>query len=140
MSAQQVPMFGESGLPLNFDGPVFDPQKDAKRLGNQLLAVRDYMLSHGQWRTVPEIREQLTKHTMYCGACLKCGRSDSQGPCLLDCGKASETGISARLRDLRKTKFGGYNVESRRRGVGGLWEFRVAIEVSPYDHSKEDSQ
>jgi hypothetical protein len=36
----------------------------------------------------------------------------------------SEAGISARLRDLRKPRFGGYGVE-RRRVSGGLFEYRV---------------
>lgn len=125
MSAIQTTMFGDAGLPLNFDGPMFDAEKDSKRLTNQLLAVRDYMLAHSGWRTVPEIRDQLTKHAFSQGACIKCGRSSSQSPCVLDIGKASETGISARLRDLRKVKFGAYVVERRRRGEGGLYEYRV---------------
>ena len=35
----------------------------------------------------------------------------------------AETALSARLRDLRRL---GYRVESKRRGTGGLWEYRVA--------------
>jgi biotin operon repressor len=33
--------------------------------------------------------------------------------------------VSARLRDLRKARFGGYVVESRRRDGGGTWEYRL---------------
>jgi hypothetical protein len=36
----------------------------------------------------------------------------------------SEAGISARLRDVRKPKFGSHAMESRRRD-GGLWEYRI---------------
>jgi hypothetical protein len=36
----------------------------------------------------------------------------------------SEAGVSARLRDLRKQKFGAYTVNGRRRS-GGLWEYQV---------------
>jgi hypothetical protein len=37
-----------------------------------------------------------------------------------------EASISARLRDLRKKEFGGYNVERRRRaGATGTWEYRL---------------
>lgn len=39
----------------------------------------------------------------------------------------SHTGVSARLRDLRKEKFGGYTVEHRRAVEGaGLYEYRIA--------------
>jgi hypothetical protein len=36
----------------------------------------------------------------------------------------SEAGVSARLRDLRQPKHGGYIVE-RERVSGGLWRYRV---------------
>lgn len=41
-------------------------------------------------------------------------------------GVAAVASISARLRDLRKPKFGGYVVERRRRTVG-TWEYRVSL-------------
>ena len=38
-----------------------------------------------------------------------------------------ETGVSAKLRDLRKCRFGAYTVERRRRGdpKSGHWEYRM---------------
>ena len=39
-----------------------------------------------------------------------------------------EASVSARLRDLRKAKFGGHEIE--RRYVGdGLWEYRMIVEA-----------
>ena len=82
---------------LRFDGPSIE-SRDVERLGRQLDAVRKLMLD-GEWRTLREI----TLHT-----------------------GASEAGASARLRDLRKARFGGY-VVSRRRvpGTLGLFEYQV---------------
>jgi len=36
---------------------------------------------------------------------------------------ASEAGISARIRDLRKPKYGGHTIERRKNG--SLWEYRL---------------
>jgi hypothetical protein len=60
-------------------------------------------MSDGAWRTLEEIRSRVG---------------------------GSEAAISARLRDLRKDKFGGHIVESRRRGDGsrGLWEYRLVLD------------
>lgn len=82
-----------------FDGDTFSPEHDERRLGSLLERVRELMLD-GKWRSLAEIR------TVAGG---------------------SEAGISARLRDLRKKKWGSYTVERRRRGDpnGGLWEYRV---------------
>ncbi len=40
---------------------------------------------------------------------------------------ASESGISARIRDLRKPEFGGYTIDRQRRGdpKRGLHEYRL---------------
>jgi len=38
--------------------------------------------------------------------------------------RASETSVSARLRDLRKRKFGGYVIERKNEG-GGLFQYRL---------------
>lgn len=80
----------------HFDGVSFDPERDGKRLANQLEQVRQIMLD-GQWHTLTELA------TLVCG---------------------SEASVSARLRDLRKPRFGSLSVE-RRRIIGGLWEYRV---------------
>jgi len=80
-----------------FDGGTYQADLDRPRLENQLSLVRQLM-SDGRWRTLAEV--------------------------LAGVGVGSEAGISARLRDLRKPKFGGYVVERRRRH-GGLWEYRV---------------
>ena len=82
----------------DFDGVTYKRDRDGDRLGAQLHAVKQYMLSlKGTWRTLPEIARLVGYPA---------------------------TSVSARLRDLRKEKFGGYNVE--RRYVGdGLWEYRV---------------
>jgi hypothetical protein len=85
-------------LPL-FGGVTYDPELDGERLGKQLTKVRELMLD-GEWRTLRQC-------------------SDFTG--------APEASISARLRDLRKPRFGEYVVERRRRGEAerGLWEYRV---------------
>lgn len=84
--------------PADFDGRTFNPQKDGERLTAQLATVRSLMLD-GQWRTLREIAASVG---------------------------APEASISARLRDLRKSRFGGYLVLRRRVDASpGLWEYRV---------------
>lgn len=85
--------------PTLFDGVTYEPRHDAERLAGQLLRVWSAMRD-GAWRTPAEIE-------------LATGD-----------GWAS---ISARLRDLRKPKFGGMRVERRRRGEAesGVFEYRV---------------
>ena len=80
----------------DFDGATYDHERDHARLTGQMKRVRDVVLD-GVWRTLPEI-EALT-------------------------GDPTQS-ISARLRDLRKGKFGGFRVERRTR-TSGLWEYRV---------------
>lgn len=82
----------------DFDGSTYEPQRDGHRLRGQLHAVKTLM-SDGRWRTITEI-------------------SCSVG--------GSEAGVSARLRDLRKPKFGGYVVE-RRHVRGGLFGYRLVL-------------
>lgn len=81
-----------------FDGETFDPSKDGPRLNRQLRVVRDWMLERSGWYTLAEIAR---------------GTGEP------------EASVSARLRDLRKRKFGAYDVPRRRRSVG-LWEYRVS--------------
>lgn len=85
-----------SKIPTLFDGVTFDRAKDGARLHRQLSAVREFM-SDSSWRTLAEI-EEATGHP--------------------------RSSISARLRDLRKPKFGGFTVERRRRSPG-TFEYRV---------------
>lgn len=81
-----------------FDGKTFDPKLDGARLGAQLDKVRDAMLRKG-WVTLAYLSGLLA---------------------------APEASVSARLRDLRKVKFGGYTVERRRVPNGnGLHEYRL---------------
>ena len=82
-----------------FDGATIDPAKDNARLGDQLVRVRQ-LVCDGQWRTLYEISFE----TGY-----------------------PEQSVSARLRDLRKHKFGKWTVERRRRATAthGTYEYRV---------------
>jgi len=85
----------------DFDGVVYNRALDHARLTGQLLWVYDIM-ADGRWRTLQEI----------CGATTHYDSSAS---------------VSARLRDLRKGKFGAYTIERRRRGEAarGIFEYRL---------------
>lgn len=85
----------------NFDGQTFDPVQDV-RLNGQLERVF-WTLCDKRWHTLSEIA-QLHQE--------KYNATDT------------EAAISARIRDFRKPKFGGFTVESRRRHKG-LWEYRL---------------
>ena len=82
----------------HFDGATYEPAHDQARLSTQLGAVKALM-GDGRWRTLTQIRAAVG---------------------------GSEAGVSARLRDLRKPRFGGYTVE-RQRVDGGLYEYRMAL-------------
>ena len=79
-----------------FDGKTYVPVRDKTRLKKQLDSVLELMLD-GQWRTL-------------------CVIAAAVG--------APEASVSARLRDLRKERFGGYLVE-RKFVLRGLWMYRV---------------
>ena len=83
-----------------FDGTTFDPALDGPRLVRQLAYVFAFM-SDGTWRTLREIEEATG---------------------------FPQASISARLRDLRKPKYGAHAIERRRRGVG-LHEYRLVLPV-----------
>ena len=87
----------------HFDGETYESNHDFKRLTGQNLGVFRCM-KDGSWRTLSEIEEVL-------------GDGHSQA------------GISARLRDLRKEKFGSHTVDRRRRGNAskGLHEYRLIV-------------
>lgn len=90
---------------LRFDGDTYEPEHDQERLGTQLERVRGYMLC-GRWATLSEI-------SAVCGG--------------------SVASVSARLRDLRKERFGSWTVIRRPRGERklGVFEYRVWREVAP---------
>ncbi len=83
----------------SFDGETFNPRQDSARLTGQLARVRDCM-ADGVWRTLDEIKAVTGDQTQ---------------------------AISARLRDLRKIRFGMHKVDRRRRGEPslGIWEYRL---------------
>ena len=87
---------------MDFDGKTFDKEKDGARLRRQLSVVFDVMAC-GEYFTLAEIAEQTG---------------------------FPEASISARLRDLRKDKFGGHSVNRRRRPIGdmfGTWEYSLTV-------------
>jgi hypothetical protein len=86
-------------------GTTFDPDQDTDRLNRQCRDVYRVMADH-QWHTLAELSRR-TGHP--------------------------QASVSARIRDLRKTRFGGHQVDKRRKGFAtGTWEYRlVAREESP---------
>jgi hypothetical protein len=105
MAHAQLSLIPELAPALAFDGVTYNPQQDGRRLASQFTATRDVMLDY-EWRTLAALVLALRKRGLH----------------------VTEASISARIRDLRKAKFGGYNVE-RRRLLGGLWEYRIAPAV-----------
>lgn len=81
-----------------FDGSTYQHGRDSGRLGDQMLAVFDLM-KDGQERTLQEISRAVG---------------------------APESSASARLRDLRKPRFGGYCVE-RRHVHRGSFLYRLIV-------------
>ena len=88
---------GSEPLPTLFDGITINDERDNGRLQAQLDLVRQLTLSTGLWYTLAE----LSQRTNF-----------------------PEASVSARLRDLRKARFGGYTVE-RKYVERGLWAYRV---------------
>lgn len=68
-----------------FDGSTYEHTRDGARLGDQMMAVLSVM-ADGQWRTLKQLAAAV---------------------------EAPEASVSARLRDLRKPRFGGHRVERR---------------------------
>ena len=79
-----------------FDGRTFEPAKDLKRLKSQQGDVARAM-ADGKWHTLGELSSR-TGHP--------------------------EASVSARLRDLRKPRWGS-NLIQRQRRSKGLWEYRL---------------
>lgn len=89
----------EALMPSAFDGSTYEPARDGARLSRQLTKVRNLMLD-GKWRTLGEIA--------------------------VEC-EIPEQSASARLRDCRKNKFGGYRVDREPvPGQRGLYRYRVS--------------
>lgn len=86
-------------LDMWFDGRTYEPTHDQARLCSLLDNVRNLMLD-GRWRTLGAINRIVG---------------------------GTEASISARLRDLRKERFGSFTVERRREGEAkrGLFSYRV---------------
>ena len=83
-----------------FDGPDLTAS-DAVRLSGQLERVRNQM-ADGRWYTLS---------------------------CLSVLVNGSEAGISARLRDMRKPRFGSHTIERERVAPGsGLYRYRLVKE------------
>lgn len=84
----------------DFDGATYEPGHDQARLAGQLSRVQALMRD-GRWRTLSAL-------THIVGG--------------------SEAGVSARLRDLRKPRFGSHTIE-RQRLKGGLFCYRMKVQT-----------
>jgi len=87
--------------PPRFDGATYQAEKDQARLGAQLKRVLAVLQSNDRWWALRDIAF-LTGDP--------------------------EASISARLRDLRKPRNGGYEVEHRRR-TDAQWEYKLRKDV-----------
>jgi len=110
--ATQPGLFDPKAEPVRFDGRTYDPHHDRVRLTRLLARVYAFMRD-GEWRTLPEIAEA-------CGG--------------------TEASVSARLRDLRKIRFGSYVVERRRAGTPdrGLFVYRLDVKEDRHAGSASD--
>lgn len=81
-----------------FDGQTYIPNRDYERLSGQLKSVFDLMRD-GKWRTLSEIAGKV---------------------------EGSEAAISARLRDLRKEKYGAHKID-REHIDRGLYRYRLLV-------------
>lgn len=86
-----------------FDGETYEPEIDEVRLTGQLERVFNAMSETPGWWSLEGLGDRIYKDT---------GHRDTPAA------------ISARIRDLRKPKFGRYLVE-RRRESGGLFRYRL---------------
>lgn len=81
-----------------FDGNTYSHERDSARLGEQMMAVLSVM-ADGKWRTLAAIASETN---------------------------APEASVSARLRDLRKPRFGGYTV-NREYVRRGLYQYQLLV-------------
>lgn len=91
----------ENPAAYKFDGADVVPARDNARLTGQIERVYDLM-KDGAWRTVSQI-SHFTKDP--------------------------ETSVSAQLRNLRKTRFGGHTVDRKHIG-GGQYAYRLLVNQS----------
>lgn len=89
-----LPLF-DTPLARRFDGATYEPAHDCDRLSGQLLAVFQATADH-RWHTLAHLARVAD---------------------------ASEASVSARLRDLRKDRFGSHVIE-RKRVDGGLYVYK----------------
>lgn len=80
------------------DGVTYDHARDGRRLCAQHHRVLSFMRDGG-WHSLAEIAEYT---------------------------KDPEASVSARLRDLRKPRFGSYIVQRKNFG-GGIWKYRLLV-------------
>jgi|TARA_B100000586_G_scaffold265245_1_gene236684 hypothetical protein len=81
---------------IHFDGVTYDPKLDYTRLTTQLGKIYN-LLNTGRWFTLRQLADLI---------------------------KAPEASVSARIRDLRKPKFGEHNIEHERLS-NGVWRYRM---------------
>ena len=85
---------------LRFDGSDYDHKRDGIRLTGQLERVFDVM-KHGQWVTLRELSDR---------------------------SRCPEASASAQLRNLRKDRFGGFEIE-KKYATSGLFLYRLKLEA-----------
>jgi hypothetical protein len=101
-TGSQVANLGKEGsgivtqTSLDFDGATYNAERDGERLASLHGRVAAFM-SDGRWHTITEVQQA-------CGG--------------------SENSCAARIRDLRKEKFGGHIVE-KQYVKNGLHEYRL---------------
>lgn len=88
---------------LHFDGATFDQERDGARLGEQMQAVFASM-KDGQYHTLSDIARMTG---------------------------APEASVSARLRDLRKPRFGGHTV-NRQYVRRGLFQYQLLVQATEH--------
>ena len=94
-----------------FDGDDYNHERDSARLTGQIKRVYDFMLD-GAWKTLDEI-------------------SDATGD--------PHSSVSAQLRNLRKKRFGGHNIERKYMG-GGLYSYRLEQGPPPLQSTTTDKE
>lgn len=85
-----------------FDGSTYDAARDEVRLSRQLQNVKQ-ILSDNRWHTLAEISQRIG---------------------------GSEAGISARIRDMKKSRFGSHKIE-KKHIANGLWLYRLVPDMAP---------